>query len=62
MKFEFETGEVIEVFDNDIAKIIRNDKRYKEVGVKKDTSPKGKENAKKDTSPKGGDPDGKVQE
>ena len=43
MKFEFETGEVIEVFDDGIAKLLRVDKRYKEVVAKKGTTSKGKE-------------------
>lgn len=62
MKFEFETGEIIEVFDEGIAKLLRVDKRYKEVGAKKDTTSKTKGNTKKDTTPKGDDPDGEVQE
>lgn len=60
MKFEFETGEVIEVFDNGIAQIIRNDKRYKEISIKKDSTSK-EENVKKDSTSKEGNPDGKVQ-
>lgn len=31
MKFKFETGEIIEVFDESIARILRSDKRYEEV-------------------------------
>ena len=62
MKFEFEAGEVVEVFEEHIANLLRNDKRYKEVVAKKETTAKEKTNTKKDTTPKGDDPDGKVQE
>lgn len=31
MKFKFETGEIIECFDNDIIKLLQVDKRYEEV-------------------------------
>lgn len=31
MKFKFETGEIIEVHDKAIIKIIKADKRYKEI-------------------------------
>lgn len=31
MRFKFETGEIIEVYDKAIIKIIRADKRYKEI-------------------------------
>lgn len=30
-KFKFETGEVIEVYDDNIANLLRADKRYEEV-------------------------------
>ena len=62
MKFKFETGEVIECFDEVIAKLLRADKRYKEV---KEDAPKGKgkkaEEVKEDT-PKGDDLNAEVQE
>ena len=31
MKFKFETGEVIEVFDENVIKLLKADKRYSEV-------------------------------
>lgn len=62
MKFKFKTGEVIECFDEAIAKLLRADKRYTEV---KDEAPKGKGKKAeevKDEAPKGDESDGKVQE
>lgn len=38
MKFKFETGEVIDVFDPVIADLLRQDKRYKEITGKKNTT------------------------
>lgn len=48
MKFKFETGEIIECFDNDIVKLLQVDKRYEEVVDK----PK-KEEPKKEEPKKG---------
>ena len=50
MKFKFETGEVIECFDDAIAKLLRVDSRYEELN---DETPKGrgKKSSKKDETP-----------
>ena len=69
MKFKFENGEVIEVFEESIARILKSDKRYKEV-IEKENTKKGKnpkdENPKdenpKDENPKGDESDGEIQE
>lgn len=55
MKFEFITGEVIEVFEEDIIKMLRADKRYKEI-TEEATSKKGKK------AQKGENPNDEVQE
>lgn len=34
MKFKFETGEIVECFDEAIAKILRGDSRYEELNAK----------------------------
>lgn len=62
MKFKFETGEVIECSDETIAKLLRVDKRYKEV---KDETPKGKGKKTeevKDETPKGDESNDEIQE
>ena len=67
MKFKFETGEVIECFDESIAKLLRVDSRYEELN---DETPKGKgkKSSKKDEipiedeTPKGDEPNDEVQE
>lgn len=57
MKFKFETGEVIECFDEGIAKILRADKRYKEVVTDKVVTDEEKPVKK---TAKGGNSNGKV--
>lgn len=62
MKFKFETGEVIECFDETIAKLLRVDSRYAEV---KDETPKSrgkKAEEVKDETPKGDESNDEVQE
>ena len=62
MKFKFETGEVIECFDETIAKLLRVDERYKEV---KDETPKSKSKKVeevKDETPKGDESNDEIQE
>ena len=53
MKFVFETGKEVICYDEAIAKILRQDRRYKEVTTKKvdneETNEKGKKNTKKST-------------
>lgn len=56
MKFKFETGEVIECFDEGIAKILRSDKRYEEVITKEVIA----EEKPVKKSVKGGNSNGKV--
>lgn len=64
MKFKFENGEVIEVFEESIARILKSDKRYKEV-IEKENTKKGKnpkDENPKDENPKGDESDGEIQE
>ena len=62
MKLKFETGEIIEVNDEFLLRVLLQDKRYTEV---KDEAPKGKGKKAeevKDEAPKGDESDAKVQE
>ena len=50
MKFKFKTGEVIECFDEAIAKLLRVDSRYEELNGETSKG-KGKKSPKKDETP-----------